>query len=229
MEKKTYYGCGEKLCFNLILIGNAIKFLPYFIFAFDRLGDIGIGKGKRQFCLEKVYSMESTGNEKTLIYSLEQKKVLNQNYTTTVEELLENQASSIFQGNQIVIQLKTPIKIQHQGKLIEVIEFPILMGNLARRFSNLSFFHTDREVRFDYENMVNCAKGVRIAQDNTWWSDLTRYSHRQNRRMKMGGLVGSVTYEGDIKAFLPLLVLGESIHVGKNTVMGFGKYEILRG
>lgn len=228
MDKKTYYASGEKLCFNLILIGNVIKFLPYFIFAFDRLGDIGIGKGKGRFFLEEVYSIDSSGNERTLIYSLEQKKIFNKIYIITAKDILESQNAPVFQDDQLVLQFKTPIKIQYQGRLAEVIEFPILMGNLVRRFSNLSFFHMDREIRFDYEYIVNRAKEVRIAQDNTWWSDLTRYSYRQNRRMKMGGLVGSITYKGDMRAFLPLLILGESIHVGKNTVMGFGKYEILR-
>jgi CRISPR/Cas system endoribonuclease Cas6 (RAMP superfamily) len=44
----------------------------------------------------------------------------------------------------------------------------------------------------------------------------------------MGGLVGRVTYEGDLSDYLPLLALGELVHVGKGTVFGNGQYQIER-
>ena len=43
----------------------------------------------------------------------------------------------------------------------------------------------------------------------------------------MGGFVGSITFEGDLKGFLPFLLLGEYIHMGKGTSFGLGKYEIM--
>lgn len=45
--------------------------------------------------------------------------------------------------------------------------------------------------------------------------------------MKFGGLVGEITYQGDFKRYLPLLRLGEHIHVGKATTFGLGKYRII--
>jgi len=47
----------EKLNFNLILIGEAAKYLPYFIFTFKELGELGIGKERRKYILEKVESL----------------------------------------------------------------------------------------------------------------------------------------------------------------------------
>lgn len=44
--------------------------------------------------------------------------------------------------------------------------------------------------------------------------------------MKMGGFVGEVMYRGELSDFLPLLKLGEKIHVGKGTGFGLGRYEI---
>ena len=67
-----------------------------------------------------------------------------------------------------------------------------------------------------------------IAECRTGWQDWSRYSGRQRQRVEMGGLVGRVTYEGDLSDYLPLLVLGELVHVGKGTVFGNGQYRIVK-
>ena len=41
-----------------------------------------------------------------------------------------------------------------------------------------------------------------------------------------GGLVGSVTYEGDLGEYLPLIEFSEKAHLGKNTSFGLGKIKI---
>jgi hypothetical protein len=45
--------------------------------------------------------------------------------------------------------------------------------------------------------------------------------------MKMGGFVGKVDYQGNLAEFVPLLKLGERIHVVKGTAFGLGRYEIM--
>jgi len=43
----------------------------------------------------------------------------------------------------------------------------------------------------------------------------------------MGGFLGEITFEGELTEFLPFLKLGEYLHIGKGTVYGLGKYEIV--
>jgi len=57
LESKTSYREGETLCFELTLIGKAVDYLPYFIYTFDELGCMGIGKGKGKYKLEEVRSV----------------------------------------------------------------------------------------------------------------------------------------------------------------------------
>ena len=70
---------------------------------------------------------------------------------------------------------------------------------------------------------------MRSARSETHWEDWSRFSGRQKQRVKMGGLTGRVTYEGDLRDYLPLLLLGELVHVGKGTVFGNGLYRIANG
>jgi len=44
--------------------------------------------------------------------------------------------------------------------------------------------------------------------------------------MKMGGFMGEITYEGDLKEFWPYIKMGEYVHVGKGSGFGLGRYRI---
>ncbi|MCI0724015.1 MAG: CRISPR system precrRNA processing endoribonuclease RAMP protein Cas6, partial [Acidobacteria bacterium] len=75
--------------------------------------------------------------------------------------------------------------------------------------------------------LLERAKHATIRSDDLAWDDWARYSGRQKEWMQFGGLLGSVTYEGALKPFLPWLALGEWLHVGGKTSFGLGRYRIL--
>ena len=54
LETKTHYKPGDALSFGLVLLGKAAEYLPYFIYTFEELGNIGIGKGKGKYQLLNV-------------------------------------------------------------------------------------------------------------------------------------------------------------------------------
>ncbi|MDY6856503.1 MAG: hypothetical protein SWO11_17730, partial [Thermodesulfobacteriota bacterium] len=66
LDKSEHFGLDDELSFNLILIGKAIDYIPYFVLAFEELGRMGIGKNKGKYRLEEVFSLN--GNEEMLIY-----------------------------------------------------------------------------------------------------------------------------------------------------------------
>lgn len=49
LEKRLEYNKGERLAFGLTLVGKSIDYLPYFIYALDELGRIGLGKANSEF------------------------------------------------------------------------------------------------------------------------------------------------------------------------------------
>ena len=59
------------------------------------------------------------------------------------------------------------------------------------------------------------------------WKDWQRYSSRQDRKMSLGGVVGSIELEGLTAFHRTLLAVGQMIHAGKNATFGLGKYRLL--
>ena len=49
---------------------------------------------------------------------------------------------------------------------------------------------------------------------------------RSKTRTNMVGFIGTICFNGELEAFLPYLILGQSIHVGKWTVFGMGQYRL---
>lgn len=75
--------------------------------------------------------------------------------------------------------------------------------------------------------LLQQAASVRIATQSLRWYDWPRYSPREDAWMRYGGWLGEITYEGDIGPFVPLLRLGEWLHVGGKSVFGLGRYRMI--
>lgn len=229
LETTRTYQEGESLKFELILIGNAIDYLPYFIYTFDELGKKGIGRGKGRYQLKEVRAkgedQTKTGEmgKEALIYSSEDKTLRSGFKILELKDL----SRPTFDFYSLTLDFLTPTRLKFDGGLAPKLEFHILIRNLLRRISLLSYFHCGEELKVDFKGLIERAKEVKIQEDTLRWLDWERYSNRQETRMKMGGLTGSITFVGDFKPFAPFLLLGEQIHVGKGTSFGLGKYRIL--
>jgi len=128
---------------------------------------------------------------------------------------------------RVTLRFVTPVRIKYRERLCGDLEFHILMRSLLRRISLLTFFHCGRELEVDFRGLILQAQKVRVVESNLLWHDWLRYSHRQRARLKLGGLMGEMTFAGDLEPFWPFLKLGEWIHVGKGTSFGLGRYRIL--
>lgn len=233
LEEKRTYREGETLCFELILIGKSIDYLPYFIYTFDELGRMGIGKGKGKYHLKEVKGERSKVKGKTAVtvYSGEDKtlrndfKVLNAGDLSPITYDLP--PSSDLSPLTLDLTFVTPTRLKFDGNLSPKPEFHVFFCNLLRRISLLSYFHCGEELNLDFKGLIERSRQVRIQNEKLSWFDWERYSNRQETKMKMGGFIGSITFRGNLEQFLPYLVLGEYIHVGKGTSFGLGKYRIL--
>jgi len=211
---------GSLISFNLILIGRAINYLPYFIYTFDELGKIGIGKGRGRYRLKEV----KTAKDGIIVY-LESDKIIRNVEPDLIEILAFVPSNKI---DNITLKFVTPLRMKYNRDLVVIPEFHILIRHLLRRLGLLYYFHcsSSSEPSWNHKEIINHAETIKMISSSLRWFDWERYSSRQKTRMRLGGLVGEITYSGDLKPFIYILKAGEVLHIGKNTSFGLGKYEI---
>jgi hypothetical protein len=123
------------------------------------------------------------------------------------------------------LRFQTPARIRVNGDLQTELSFELLVRNLLRRVSMLAAVHGAHALDLDYRSLIDRAKSVVTVKSSLHWWDLERYTNRQNGKLRVGGMIGELEYEGEaIKELLPLLVAGELLHVGTGTSFGLGKF-----
>jgi len=206
---------GEKLEFVLVLLGPAVGYLPYFIYAFEEMAGRGLGPGRGK--LELVAAEQSgrvfyDGSSKSLKSPIE------------TELLRLDQPRN--RCSEMTIRLLTPLRIVREGRIAQSLDFHVLLRSLIRRIGLLSYFYSERPWEIDYRGLIARAEKVKTLNCNLRAFAWQRYSTRQEKLIDMDGLIGDATYAGDLSPFLPFLRIGEKVHIGKGTVFGLGKYEM---
>jgi len=216
---------GMNLIFRLVLIGQSNKYLPYFINVFRELGQVGLGKQRGRYRLLSVELIHPFERVIEPIYLADSELIRVPDLAITAESIAVYAAN--LGSNHLALNFLTPTRIKYRGEFIEQgPSFQAIVQNLLGRVSSLSYFHCGQKFEADFRGLIDKAAEVKIVESETRWQEWSRFSGRQKQRIEMGGLVGRVTYEGNLKEYLPLLALGELIHVGKGTVFGNGQYEI---
>jgi len=224
LDNKTLYQKGESLSFGLIIFGRAITFLPYFILAFKEMGEMGIGKGRKPYRLERLAAANPFNGREEEVYSHISGRIYNRDLSVSGKDLflLIGKAAP----GQVNIDFQTMARIKFGDIFVRHIEFHMLMRSLLRRLSALLYFHHGLEWKAEFVSLIKKAEQVTRVSDRTRWVDWERYSRRQDARMNMGGVVGQVSYQGELAEFYPILKLGELVHVGKACTFGMGKYRM---
>lgn len=219
-DTKVNYAAGDAFDFTLLLFGNFNDSLPYFIFAFEQMGQLGAGKkinGQRpHFALKKVIAADST------IYSSETKKIQG----AYKPENMVIPAPPVGHVHRLEIEILTPLRLKYQNNYETALPFHILIRAALRRISSLFNAFGEGEPELEYRGLVRRAQEVAITKSSLQWFDWRRYSNRRDQAMLMGGLIGKVTYTGDLTEFLPLLRLCATVHLGKQTAFGLGKIKV---
>lgn len=212
---------GEPLEFEMILVGRANLDLPYYVLALADLGRVGLGPTRHRLRLEQVDAWD--GSRFLPVYGPDG-TLRTDAPTVPLERLLAEAA--LPDHSRIVVRFASPVRLDLRGDLVYPVRFHHLVRALEQRFRALvACYGGPPPDRVPLEE----AERARVISDRTRWVDLQRYSTRQRTEMKIGGAVGTVTYEAvDFSPFARLLAFGEWLGVGKLTSMGLGRMEVVR-
>jgi len=226
-DGRTFYAPGENLTFRLVLIGRGIAALPYFIVVFQRLGEQGLGPQRARYTLDAVTFVDPASGQPTEILTAGRFAPVVREQGVSATAVMAPPVSALTPITTYTLHFRTPTRLKHDGQFLrEAPPFHVIIRTLLRRLSSLSYFHAGQRWDTDYRGWIERAEQVSIAHADVQWVDWERYSTRQERRMNLGGIIGQVTYAGDVTPFVPLLRLAESIHLGKGAVFGNGQVRL---
>ncbi|MBN2090430.1 CRISPR system precrRNA processing endoribonuclease RAMP protein Cas6 [candidate division KSB1 bacterium] len=223
---RRIFNPGDEINFGLVLIGRSLDYLPYFVFAFYQLGQMGLGSGKGKFHLKSVLAIDQPeGAPENQIYD-DKTQMLNNDFSVwNLPDILA--ASEKKASESLRLNFLTPTRLIDQNQLANHLPFELLMRSILRRVSLLGRIHCGSNWDLPFNEIIEIAQNsIKIIRENFHWNDWERYSTRQKQRMKLGGIIGTVTYTGFLAPFIPFILLGEFVHLGKNTTFGLGQYRL---
>lgn len=228
---------GEIYTFDLTLIGTATQHATAVIKALIAGGEAGIGSSRGKYELESVHSVND--DRAYRIYHHGTLAMMSPPYQAWMCN------ADAPPCHEISIRLMTPLSLRSEEKFIgEPPSFAIFFQFLVTRICRLSAYMpqpeqeqvggccpygvtsqncTDAQSCYD---LKVAAEEIQLIAAELNQQEILRHSARTYHTWSMKGQEGQLFYQGDLTKFLPLLQLGEKIHIGKMITNGLGKYKL---
>ncbi len=189
---------GATLTFRISLFGQSRDVLPALFRALEQAAVHGLQRG--QIPCRFLYAEEI--------------------YEGTLTPEVETASSA-------TLEFLTPVRVKAQNSILGEgeLDFSSLWRRLRGRLKAIGEFHCGLQPGdFSFPSQP---KNISVVSDNLCWTSLEHYSFRQRKRNSLSGLMGTITFAGELGPYLPYLRLGEITHVGSGCVYGLGKYRLI--
>jgi hypothetical protein len=210
---------GRPLSFQITIFGEYVKYIPYFVFAFQLMGENGLGKERIPYDLVSVndyFSLEKIYSDGKL--SLD--KLTEQNLSRYTEARFP--IKQVINGSKkIKLDFLSPARFIKKGKPLKSLDKAFLAQSISLRYGIMNqmygFFNDKDSIS---ENDFN------IIDQNLEFNQWQRFSSRQNKKHNHEGVTGNITLESFSEKFSYMLCTMEILNIGKNTSFGLGKVRV---
>jgi CRISPR-associated endoribonuclease Cas6 len=223
LTTKTRYGPGDSFIFDFVVVGEAINYLPYFVVAFRELSESGFGVNRARCTLSCIERLGTNG-ERTAVYNAKD-SIVHASQENLAWMTVAARSQEWKDLREITIRFLTPTTLKAEGEMVTVPQFHHLIKRLRDRINALAYFYCGEALALDFKALGEQAEQVQTVAVQSRWLGRSRRT-RRGFTQDLSGFVGEVTYRGELTPFLPLLLLGEYLHVGKNAAFGNGWYQL---
>lgn len=196
-SRRTAYQAGDRLGVHFTLIGDAADAFPMLMALLQDMAGRGLGPEEVPMSLQSL-----TLN-------------MPERWQTPVEG-----------PQRIGLYFRTPLSLRSKDQG-QPPSLPLLVHRLAERMALLAHFHCRAPLINDFEPWVQLAEQARTTATRLRLRAIPRYSNRNKQHMNLTGVEGYLEFAEVAPELLPLLHLGSILHLGKATVMGMGKYDLI--
>lgn len=223
LSERTVYYAGEEVVFNVVLVGNAIDFRPYFQMAFGLLASRGFGLNRAPCQLIRVDQLDAArrvahgvhlfGPDGATVAAAAQNPPIRSESLPPLPDC-----------SKLTVGFLTPTHLVFDERAVAPgqFEFHHLVKRLRDRLNALATFYCGGPLELDFAAIGARAEAVRATRRDLRWEGRARVSSRTGQRHEIGGFAGECEFEGELGEFLPLLQLGQYVHVGKHATWGNG-------
>jgi CRISPR-associated endoribonuclease Cas6 len=210
---------GREVTLGLTLTGTAANHVVVYLEAVRQLFGTGRGPGLPSATVVRVES-RGYGESRHLIREGEGGVRLDLLEQLSLNGLLSGLP---LVPREMTLSLETPLRLLHEGRPVRELSFSAFLRPLMRRVSSLAYYYGETEMDLDFRWLATRSETVASEASVRWVG-----RGGESAGAPSGGLVGAITFRGDLADFLPFLLLGEFVHLGKGASFGLGAYRIAR-
>lgn len=221
------YRRGDRLDLDVILMGEARAHAGKVVDACARMAWGGLGQGRGTLRIDHISEHAPLDLSCDGTQGRECSVAPEHTPEATWARVRAHAAAMPLADSSLDIGFLTPTYLVHQRQRVTTPTFSLLLRAVCRRLDELALVHGGTTPGQWFSTLVQAAETVALVRWEGRWHDWERYSGRNDQRMTFGGFVGRARYRGDLRPFLPYLVYGQAVHVGKWCTFGAGMYRLL--
>jgi len=222
----------DQFSFGLTLFGCRLDLFPYVAMALQLMAQSGIGRRTQEnnwrrgrFTVDEIQASNLLSGETKLVQASASNRVIVPDLPTTWADA--EALAAILPSDRVTLHFLTPLRLTDQQKLVKHSLLRPLVERLLERHDFLASEYGGQAFAYDERNnLIELASAAEVLQDKTTWEDVSSYSRRQGKSTPIGGLMGAITFGGNLRPLLPLLAWGMVLQAGKDTTKGNGVYSM---